>query len=243
MSRADAPRPGAVPLYGAQLALRFPLSSRASFETFEADGNQELVRRLEALDENPGAFRGYFLFGARGVGRTHLLQAACQRHGDGAGAIYLPVASPGMTPALLEGLDTRRLVALDDVEAWIGHAEAEEALLHLYQGLLAVGGRLLISASRPAARLRFHYADLASRLRALPAYQVQPLDDAGKGRVLARLARARGLELSAAVVDFWLARSARDLPTLLEDFERLDVAALAAQRRITVPLVKQVLGL
>jgi len=243
MSRTGAPRHGAAQPSGAQLALRFPLSSRASFATFEAGGNRELVRRLESLDEAPNEFRGYFLYGAPGVGRSHLLQAACQRHGAAAGAIYLPVANPGMTPALLEGLDSRRLVALDDVEAWIGQADAEEALLHLYQSLVAAAGRLLITASLPAARLHFHYADLASRLRGLPAYQVQPLDDAGKSRVLAGLARDRGLELSAAVLDFWLARRARDLPALLEDFERLDTAAMAAQRRITVPLVKQVLGL
>lgn len=226
---------------GAQLALRFPPSSRATFDTFEPGANVELISRLRALDEDNGAFCGYYLFGVPGAGRSHLLQAACQRHGSG--AIYLPLGNADVGPGLLEGLDTRRLVALDDIERWLGDADAERALLDLYQGLLTAGGRLLVSAARPAARLRFHFADLASRLRGLPAYQVQPLDDAGKARVLARLAARRGLDLSAAVVDFWLARSARDLPSLLDEFDRLDAAALAGQRRITVPLVKEVLGL
>jgi len=234
MSGAD----GQPEIRGRQLALRFPLSSRYHFDSFVAGANGELVRRLETLDAEDPAFHGYLLYGPAGVGRTHLLQAACHRH---ASAIYLPLRE--VTPAMLEGLDTRHLVALDDVEAWLGDATAEAALLGLYQGLHASGGRLLVSAAAPAVELDCHYPDLASRLRALAAYRVEALDDADKARVLARLARERGLVLSQPVLHFWLTRGTRDLAVLLEQLERLDAAAMAAQRRVTVPLLKQVLGL
>ena len=223
---------------GRQLALRFPLSARCHFDSFVPGGNGELVRRLESLDAADPAFHGYLLYGPSGVGRTHLLQAACHRHPS---AIYLPLRE--VTPVMLEGLDTCHLVALDDVEAWLGDAGAEAALLALYQGLHATGGRLLVSAAAPASELDCHYPDLASRLRALAAYRVVALEDADKARVLARLARERGLVLSQPVLDFWLTRSTRDLAVLLEQLERLDAAAMAAQRRVTVPLLKQVLGL
>lgn len=224
----------------AQLTLRFPLSERYHFETFVAGDNAELVRRLERLDEEAG-FRGYLIYGASGVGRTHLLQAACHRHGGAGSAIYLPLAE--VSPALAEGLETRCLVAVDDIEAWLGDPEAEAALLGLYQGLLARGGRLLVSAGAAPGQLEFHYPDLASRLRSLATFQVRGLCDRDKARVLARLARERGLELSAQVLDFWLTRSARDLAVLIDELDRLDAAAMAAQRRVTVPLIKAVLGL
>ncbi|MEQ8859254.1 MAG: DnaA/Hda family protein [Pseudomonadales bacterium] len=224
----------------AQLALRFPLTSRYHFDTFEVGSNAELVRRVLAVVDEPG-FQGCFIDGPPGVGRTHLLQAACHRFADPGGAIYLPLRE--VTPALLEGLSSRGLVALDDLDAWLGDDAAEAALVALYQGLLGNAGRLLVSARAPARELGFRFADLASRLRGLPAYHLQGLDDAGKRRVLARLAAARGLALTPAVLDFWLARSARDLAHLLEEFERLDRAAMAEQRRITVPLIKNVLGL
>jgi len=223
---------------GRQLALRFPLSPRYHFDSFVTGGNGELVRRLESLDAGDPLFHGYLLYGPAGVGRTHLLQAACHHHDS---AIYLPLRE--VTPAMLDGLETRHLVALDDVEAWLGDAAAEAELLGLYQGLHAYGGRLLVSAPAPAAELGCHYPDLASRLRALAAYRVEALDDAGKARVLARLARERGLVLSRPVLDFWLTRSTRDLAVLIDQLERLDAAAMAAQRRVTVPLLKQVLGL
>lgn len=224
---------------GAQLALKFPLSSRARFETFVTGPNVEAQRRVEWLAEGRG-FAGCLLYGAPGTGRSHLLQAACHHR---TGAIYLPLTDPDLAPSSLEGLDGLALVALDDVEAWLGEAETERALLALYQGLQASGGRLLVSASAPAARLTCRYADLASRLRALPACELLSLADADKARVLRRAAEDRGLDLAAPVLDFWLARSPRDLPSLLGQLERLDEAAMAAQRRVTVPLLKEVLGL
>jgi DnaA family protein len=234
-----------VTAHGAQLTLSFPLSSRARFDSFVAGPNGEVVRRLEQLmQEDP--FTGCFLHGAAGVGRTHLLQAVCHHHGAAGalgGAIYLPLSDPAVTPASLEGLDVLPLVALDDVDAWLGQADAELALLTLYQGLQVAGGRLLVSAGLPATRLSFCYADLASRFRGLPTYQVLALADADKARVLTRMAQDRGLQLSPTVLDFWLARSARNMASLVDELERLDHAAMAAQRPLTVPLLKRVLGL
>lgn len=230
---------------GSQLALRFPLSNRARFDSFVVGDNAELVRRLEELAEGAGS-GGCFVHGPTGSGRSHLLQAACHRHGAHGrpgGAIYLPLAEPTVVPESLDGLDGLDLVALDDVDGWLGRPDPERALLALYQGLQSRGGRLLISAAASPAALPFHFADLASRLRGLPTYQVRPLGDAGKAELLKRLAAERGLELGQAVLDFWLARSGRELPSLLDELDRLDQAALAAQRRLTVPLVKEVLGL
>lgn len=226
----------------AQLALRFPLSPRATFDDYLPGGNMELLRRLEDLDAGVTDFRGYLLFGQPGCGRSHLLQAACHAHAD-RGAIYLPLADPLVATELLDGLDVLRLVALDDVQAWLGLEAAERALLALYQGLAARGGRLLVSGDRPPAALDCRFADLCSRLRGLAAYEVHELDDAGRSRLLARRAGERGLDLPAAVLDFWLSRGPRNVPDLLGQLDRVDEAAMAAQRRVTVPLVKQVLGL
>lgn len=228
---------------GAQLALKFPLSPRARFETFEVGDNGELVGRLERIGSEH-RFSGCLVHGAAGRGRTHLLQAACHRRGEQGGrAIYVPLADASLGPASLEGLDTLDLVAVDDADRWLGDAEGEAALLALFNGLQARGGGLVVSSAAPATRLEFHYRDLASRLRGLPTYHVAPLKDEDKARVLKRLAAARGLHLGDPVLNFWLARRSRDLTSLLDDLERLDDAAMVAQRRVTVPLLKDALGL
>ena len=56
-------------------------------------------------------------------------------------------------------------------------------------------------------------------------------------------ARRKGLTLEEAVLDFWLHRVSRNLCDLLSDLELLDDAALVEQRRVTIPLIKDVLKL
>ena len=229
-----------------QLTLAFPLSSQSRFSNFVATGNEELVRRLQEISQDQRQSRGYFLWGEAGVGKTHLLQAALQAASGSLGdvgrtAIYLPLADSDVVPELLDGLERLALVALDDLDAWVGESKREQALMGLYQGLAETGGRLLVAATR--RDLNFHYADLASRLRGLTAYPVRALDDAGKALVLRRLAGERGLALDGAVLDFWLSRGSRALADLVRQLDVLDQAAMQARRRITVPLIKQVLDL
>ena len=227
-----------------QLVLAFPLGSRCRFEDFVPGTNGEVVAVLRGLDASAGRFRAILLTGSRGTGKTHLLQATCRLHGDApGGTIYLPLADRALDPSALEGLEHCAVVALDDIDAWLGDAERERALLALYQGMTACGGTLLAAAASGPAALEAHYPDLLSRLRAFTVYSLQPLDDVGKATVLRRLAAARGLELAQPVLDYWLSRGGRELASLIAQFEELDAAALAAQRRVTVPLLKSVLGM
>ena len=52
---------------------------------------------------------------------------------------------------------------------------------------------------------------------------------------------ARGLQFDEAALDWLLRRHSRDLSALGALFDRLDRASLAAQRRLTVPFLRQVL--
>ena len=143
---------------------------------------------------------------------------------------------------LLEELD-HDLVALDDIQPWLGSTALEAAIMALYQQQLATGRAVLMAAAHPATQLEFALPDLASRLRALPGYRVLAPDDAGLRWVLERTAARQGLELSPEVQDFWLHRAPRDLPALLMQLQQLDARALAEQRRLTIPFLKQVLSL
>ncbi len=69
------------------------------------------------------------------------------------------------------------------------------------------------------------------------------LDDAGRREALRRRAARRGLELDDAVLDWLFRRVDRDLKSLTALLDRLDRAAMAAQRRLTVPFVRQALDL
>ncbi|NIN59158.1 MAG: hypothetical protein GTN56_04925 [Xanthomonadales bacterium] len=80
-------------------------------------------------------------------------------------------------------------------------------------------------------------------MSSLTAYEVRPLDDEAKSRLLRRVAKERGLELSDAVLGYWLSRSHRSVRRLLDDLDAIDAEALRAQRIVTIPLLKDALGL
>jgi DnaA family protein len=224
-----------------QLSLPFPINQQFVLANFEIGENAEVVERLEA-DPDRDAFSGLWLWGGQAVGVSHLLHGACQRQAARGGRVaYL--AAVERDPAILEGLDGYELLALDDVESWAGDIRLETGLMALYERLVARRASLIVGAAGPAARCGFRLADLASRMSSLTAYEVRPLNDDGKGRLLRRVAKERGLELSDAVLGYWLARSHRSVRRLLDDLEVIDAEAMRAQRMVTVPLLKEVLGL
>lgn len=224
----------------AQLTFEIAGNHVCDFASFERGENAELIDRLQSLVPGTGE-PGLWLWGETGTGRSHLLQALCaQAAGQQQPAYYLPLQQLPPEPMILEGL-AGGVIALDDIECWLGRPELEAALVGLYQLQLGCAGALVIAAGCPAASVEFALADLASRFRALPSYRLQGLDDAGLIRVLRASARRRGLVLNDATADFWLARSRRSLPILLAELDQLDQAALSSQRRLTIPLLKAVL--
>ena len=70
-----------------QLVLPIRLPDHAVFETFHASGNNELVEYLQQLAAGT-AHGGCWIVGAAATGKTHLLQATCER--SGSGTTYLP---------------------------------------------------------------------------------------------------------------------------------------------------------
>ena len=69
------------------------------------------------------------------------------------------------------------------------------------------------------------------------------LDDAERIEALRLRARTRGLTLPHATAQYLLRRMPRDQQTLFNLVDRLDEESLVAQRRLTVPFVRQALKL
>ena len=222
------------------LGLRLPAASR--FDNFVAGANRETVTAIEQLARDRTA-AVLFVTGPAGSGKTHLLQAACRAvEAAGEAAVYLPLTTfSTMNPGILEGLEQYALIALDDVQAVAGQADWEEALFHLYNRLREAQGRLLAAAAAPPEQLKIELPDLRTRLGWGAVYALQLPDDDVRLQILALRAQVCGLELPEETARYLLRRSPRDLPALIGLLERLDHAALAAQRRLTVPFVKAVL--
>ncbi len=219
-----------------QLPLAVRLNDSATFDNFFAMGNEnalhDLITRVHPFT---------YLWGVPGTGKTHLLQAAC--HAVGSGSAYLPLGEEGIIPEMLEGMEQLSLLCLDNVETIGGDVAWETALFHLYNRLRDRGHQLIVAASMSPVALPLQLADLKSRLSWGSSYQLTELSDTDKVLAMQERTRRRGMDLPTEVAEYLLKRYPRDMVSLFELIERLDEGSLVAQRKITIPFVRQLLGL
>jgi len=229
-----------------KMALQLPLSVRladdATFANYLPAANSEALMHTQQLAEGNGDL--LYLWGKSGSGRSHLLQAAClhaqQRDLQ---ALYLPLYELlELGTAVLDDLEQCDLLALDDVQAIGERMDWQEALFHLFNRLRDNGKRLLIAADAPPRELALPLADLRSRLSLALIFQLQALSDEEKLSALQQRAAQRGLQLADEAARFILSRGQRSMGALFDLLERLDHASLQAQRKLTIPFIKQVLS-
>jgi len=225
-----------------QLPLAFEFRACQTFADFFPGGNTEAVRHLQNCAEGDGeAFM--FLWGAPGLGKSHLLRACCQHaHQLGRTAFYfefIPAALPN--PGLLAGLHQFDLVCLDGIMSIIGHSDWEWALFNFFNQHRAYGRQLVVSAQCPPEQLPVRLPDLKTRLNWGLTLKLKPLPDDDKARALALKAKQLGFQLPPQVGRFLLTRCNRDLASLWAILAQLDQASLAARRKLTIPFLKQVL--
>lgn len=222
-----------------QLPLGISLRDTATFDNFYSAGNELVVQALQQ-----GNDRMLYLWGPVGCGKTHLLQALCHTTAaSGQSPVYLPLQELRLlSPELLDGLESRALLVIDDIQAIAGLPQWEETLFHLYNRVRDQGHRLVVSATVPPAGLAVTLPDLVSRLGWGPVFQLSTLSDQDKRVALQMRARRRGLEMSNEVAGYLLRRCPRDMDSLFNLLNQLDHASLAAQRRLTIPFVRDLLG-
>jgi len=224
-----------------QLALPLQLQDHAVFESFWSAGNDALVAYLIDLS-GTGNSPGCWIWGASATGKTHLLQAVCDRAGGR--SAYLPLGRfVAAGPEVLDGLETRQFICLDDIDTVAGEPEWESSLFELCNQALDSGGILIISASASPRECGFELKDLESRFMRLPPFRVRPLADSDRVRALQLRASMRGLDLPVETANYLLTRGKRDMASLYALLDRLDLESLKAQRRLTIPFVKTVLVL
>ena len=226
---------------GPQLPLALRHSPDQRFEGWV--GAPAVLAHLQATAAGESS-DSLYLQGGSGSGKTHLLLAACAAaEAAGRHANYLSLARVrGHARDALQGIEQAGLVALDDLDALAGNRDDEIALFDLHNRVRDAGVALAYAARALPGALPLQLPDLRSRLAHCTLLALRALDDAGRAQVLRQRAASRGLQFDEAALEWLLTRCSRDLSDLAALFERLDHAALAAQRRLTVPFLRQVLG-
>ena len=217
-----------------QLSLGLAPPPVPAFDNFFPGRNVEAVSALHALATDRCAEHFVYIWGERGCGRSHLLQAAVTAASSlGTLTRYVVAGEP------LPGGDSGvRLVAVDDVEKL--DAQAQLGFFHLYNAMRECQGGVIAAGDVAPARLRLR-EDLLTRLGWGLVFQVHELSDDEKRVALKRHAAARAFDLRDEIVDYLLRHLKRDLPSLMTVLDALDHYSLETKRPITLPLLRELL--
>ena len=211
-----------------------------SVDNFFPAGNEEVFAAFNGWLNGNIDKSVLFLHGVIGSGRSHLLQAACRYISEKERpSIYVPAGEPGISGEFISQLDPESTVCIDDLDQVVGDEHWEEAVLEVHERLLSSNGRLLLAALQPPRVLDLMLPDLATRLAAGAVYRIQPLTERELPRAMQLRARRRGLELPDEVVEYLLRRVPRNSEAIFDLLDRVDEAAFAKKRRLTVPFIRE----
>lgn len=218
-----------------QLPLDLPANAAMGARDFvTAPSNAAALALVEAWPDWPewsGPGRALAIHGPPGCGKTHLGHIFRARaESSGRPVRHLP--APGAPPETARGA----VVILDEPRF------EDVAFFHFLNRLRGEGGDLLLLSRDAPARWPVALPDLASRLKAIPAVAVAPPDDALLGAVLAKHFADRQIAVAPEVIDYLLRQMERSFAAAADLAARLDRAALAEGRAITVPLARRILG-
>lgn len=225
-----------------QLTLDVTLRGGPRLEGFHPEPNGLALGAVQALVNRCGD-RQLFLCGETGCGKTHLLHAACHAMAaEGRRIAYLPMGMlSARGPGVLEGWQDHDLVAIDDLDLMPAEADMEEALFHLINQVRDTGGSLIMAARTSPQGLSIKLPDLRSRMVWGPVIHLHLPDEGQMLSVIRSSAAQRGFQLPDEVCEHLLRQYPRDLGSLLAVLEILDKASLQAQRRVTLPFLRQCL--
>ncbi len=210
-----------------QIPLELPVATSLARDDFVVSAsNADAMRLLQEQTQ-----RAMLLLGPSGTGKTHLAHIWAGQQG---------------AQALPANLDAQ---AITTTSAWVWEdadktdwsAETQQKAFHILNRVREEQARLLITATLPPREWPLQLADLRSRLLALPVATLQPPDDELLHALLLKHFSDRQLRAGEEVFSYLLPRLPRDGSFIMRFIEKLDRAALADQRAITVPLARQIL--
>ncbi|RFU45891.1 DnaA regulatory inactivator Hda [Paraburkholderia sp. DHOC27] len=223
-----------------QLTLDLGTPPPSTFDNFFAGANAELVTRLRGLEAElaagPVPDRTFYVWGAPGSGRTHLLQALVHEAQPG----HARFAGPQSSLAAFAFDPRIALYAVDDCDRLSGAQQI--ALFNLFNEVRAHPTSALVAAGNDAPIALEVREDLRTRLGWGLVFHLAPLPDDAKAAVLKHAAKERGIALADDVPAYLLTHFRRDMPSLMALLDALDRFSLEQKRAVTLPLLRIMLA-
>ncbi|MDC0529277.1 DnaA regulatory inactivator Hda [Gammaproteobacteria bacterium] len=223
-----------------QLTFPWNKDNKSSFDSFYAS---KLNKHLLSLLQNNTFKDDLLIFGTKDSGKTYLLQALCNHFSNqGKSSFYLPMKqAKELSVDILESLESMELVCIDGIESIVGNKVWEIGLFNLINRSLNSKNRLIFTSSKNIDVMNFELTDLDSRLRKIQSHELYALADDEILSALKHIANLRSIELGSKEAQYLLTYANRNISDLVQILESLDQLSMEMKRKITIPLIKEVI--
>ena len=223
-----------------QLTFPWNKENKSSFDSFYTTKlNKQLLFLLkdEALKDD------LLIYGAKDSGKTYLLQALCnQFNNQGKSSFFLPMRQAiELSVDILDSLENIELVCIDGLESLVGNKAWEIGLFNLINRSFNSNNRLIFTSAKNIDGMNFELKDLDSRLRKIQSHELHSLADDEILYALKHIANLRCIELGSKEAQYLLTYADRNISDLVKILESLDQLSMEMKRKITIPLIKEVI--
>ena len=222
--------------------LTFPWNkvNKSSLEGFfTSQENSHLLSLLKDSD----FLDDLFIYGTKESGKTFLLQAMCNSYSSvSKSSLYIPlkkVMNYGVE--IFESLENIDLICIDGIEEVISKIEWEKAIFNLINKALISETRLILTSSKDLKSLNFSLPDLESRIRKIQSYELYPINDKDILDALKYISKLTSINLGDKEAKYLVTYSQRNISNLVHILESLDQLSMEMKRKITIPLIKEVI--
>jgi len=222
--------------------LTFPWNkfNRSTLDGFYiSDQNSHLISLLK--DNN--FLDDLYIYGTKESGKTFLLQAMCNFYNSNKkSSVYIPLKRAlDYGVDIFEALEDIDLICLDGIEEIITDIEWEKAIFNLINKSLISGCRLILTSSKDLNSLNFTLPDLESRIRKIQSFELFPIDDKDIIDALMHISKLTSINLGDKEAKYLVTYSKRNITNLVHILESLDQLSMEMKRKITIPLIKEVI--
>lgn len=222
--------------------LTFPWNkfNRSTLDGFYiSDQNSHLISLLK--DSN--FLDDLYIYGTKESGKTFLLQAMCNFYNlNKKSSVYIPLKKAlDYGVDIFEALEDIDLICLDGIEEIITEIEWEKAIFNLINKSLISGCRLILTSSKDLNSLNFTLPDLESRIRKIQSFELFPIDDKDMIDALMHISKLTSINLGDKEAKYLVTYSKRNITNLVHILESLDQLSMEMKRKITIPLIKEVI--
>jgi len=249
--RAAAPVPQAAVAVTKEEASKFRPIERYSFDSFVVGQSNRLAfAGAKAVASEPGVkYNPLFIYGASGLGKTHLLHSIAReilKQDSRFPLVY--VSAQQFAEQFVHALQNNRIEQfrraqrnvgvwlVDDIQFIAGKDKTQEEIFHTFNYLHSLGKQIVLSSDRPPRDLFLMDERLRSRFEAGLVADIQPPDTETRSAILLSKARHEEIDIGTEIAMYLAENVPGNIRILEGALTKLAVQASVESVPITIDL-------